>query len=280
MANEKKEKPSETEENLSASEREEVSANARLSAIMVYSVILREGREELERPVASLWWSGIAAGVGISTSVLAEAIIRTNIGADHPYYDLIAAFGYTFGFILVILSRLQLFTENTLTAVLPLLAHKTKHHIGCTLRLWSVVLVTNFVGTLFTAFLLLNAGMSSPEIVEAALEISRHVIELSPAEALFRGIPAGFLIAAIVWMLPSSKGFEVWIIILFTWLIAAGGFTHVIVGSNEIFLMMLNQELSVLDGFLHHLGPTLVGNILGGTGLFAMMAYGQIREEM
>jgi formate/nitrite transporter FocA (FNT family) len=106
------------------------------------------------------------------------------------------------------------------------------------------------------------------------------VIELSPSEALFRGIPAGFLIAAIVWMLPSSKGFEVWIIILFTWLIAAGGFTHVIVGSNEIFLMMLNQELSVLDGFLHHLGPTLVGNILGGTGLFAMMAYGQIREEM
>jgi formate/nitrite transporter FocA (FNT family) len=39
-------------------------------------------------------------------------------------------------------------------------------------------------------------------------------------------------------------------------------------------------EMHILTAFDSHILPMLVGNILGGTGLFAMLAYGQISREM
>jgi hypothetical protein len=109
------------EAGLTRHERGQIKDNLRLSARTVFSVIRREGEEELHRPAMSLWWSGIAAGIGISTSIFAQGLLH-NAFESHPHRDLIAAFGYAMGFVLVVLSRLQLFTENTLTAVLPLLA--------------------------------------------------------------------------------------------------------------------------------------------------------------
>lgn len=272
--------PTQSEKSLTGSEREAVVEHGRLSSLTVYSIILREGQNELERPVTSLWWSGVAAGVGISTSVLAEAIIRANIGSQHSYLSLIESIGYTFGFVLVILSRLQLFTENTVTVVLPLLAKTTPSRLMLTARLWAVVLVANLVGTFITAAIAVHGDLLTAEILGAILEISRHVAELNPKETLLRGIPAGFFIAALVWMLPSAKGFEMLVVMLFTWLIAAGEFTHVIAGSNEIFSLVLNGEMPFLTALSDHIGPMLIGNIIGGTGLFAMLAYGQVKQEM
>lgn len=265
---------------LTGAEREAVAENSSLSSLTVYSIIMREGQEELERPLLSLWWSGIAAGIGISSSVLAEAVIRSNLGSDHPYLSLVESLGYTFGFVLVILARLQLFTENTITVILPLLANTTKYHLARTARLWAVVLTANFVGTFFTAAMVVHGGILTEDIFSAILQISRHVAELSPSESLLRGIPAGFFIAALVWMLPSAKGSSLMLIVMFTWLIAAGEFTHVIAGSNEIFTLVLNGELHFIAALSLHIGPMLLGNIIGGTGLFAMLAYGQVRQEM
>ncbi|MFD1009539.1 MULTISPECIES: formate/nitrite transporter family protein [Oceanisphaera] len=272
--------PTSSEKSLTRKERDSVAEHGSLSALTVYSIILREGEDELQRPKISLWWSGVAAGIGISTSVIAEGIIRSNLGSDHPYLTLIESLGYTFGFVLVILCRLQLFTENTITVVLPVLADPTRNRFYCVARLWGVVLIANFIGTFLTAAISVHGGIFSADILVAILEISHHVAELTPAETFLRGIPSGFFIAALVWMLPSAKGAEVLVIVMFTWLIAAGGFTHVVAGSNEIFVLVLNGEMNIFTGFIDHILPVLIGNILGGTGLFAMLAYGQVHEEM
>ena len=81
-------------------------------------------------------------------------------------------------------------------------------------------------------------------------------------------------------MLPSSKGFEIWVILIITWVIAVGGFAHVIVGSAEAFLLLINGELGVLAVFAGYLLPVLLGNIIGGTALFSALAYAQVREEI
>ncbi|MBJ6137855.1 formate/nitrite transporter family protein [Marinobacter litoralis] len=272
--------PTPTEKSLTSKERDTVSQNRSLSSLAVYSVILREGKEELERPKISLWWSGVAAGLGISTSVLAEGLIHANLGPDHPYLTLIASLGYSFGFVLVILSRLQLFTENTITVVLPILAQPTRNGFYCSARLWGIVLTANLCGTFVTAAIFVHGGILTADTLTAILEISRHLATLTPAETLLRGIPSGFFIAAIVWMLPSAKRSEVLVIVMFTWLIAAGDFTHVIAGANEIFALVVNGEMIISTALLYHIAPVLIGNILGGTGLFAMLAYGQVQEEM
>ncbi len=255
-----------------------VDEHRRLSALRVYAIVQKEGEEELSRPTLSLWWSGIAAGIGISLSVLAEGILRAEL-KGMPNLAVIESLGYTVGFIFVILSRLQLFTENTITAVLPVLTRPSVRVVGNAARLWGVVFVANLVGTALVAWLTLYIGTASVEHTEGMLEVSRDFNKLDAWEAGTRAIPAGFLIAAIVWMLPSAKGFEIFVIGLFTYLIAVGEFTHVIAGSAEVFLLMLEGEVDLLDGFGRLILPTFLGNVVGGTGLFALLAYGQVHDE-
>lgn len=259
-------------------QQEQAEDRQRLSAVTVFEAIRGEGEEELARPVMSLWWSGIAAGLALSTSVLAEAIVHRAL-AGNPASEVVAAFGYALGFVLVILARLQLFTENTLTVVLPVLAKPSADVIWRSARLWLVVFVANLVGTFATAFIALKLGTTSPENTAAMLEVSRQVLDATGWTGLIRAIPAGFYIAAIVWMLPSSKGFELWTILLFAWLIAAGAFSHVVVGSAEVFLLAIHGEIGLWTGLTTILLPALAGNVLGGTGLFAFLAYGQIEGE-
>lgn len=263
------------------SEREEaqVADHRSLSSVAVYAVVHAEGVEELQRPNTSLWWSGVAAGLGISASVLAEGVLHTTF-ADHPYLNAIENFGYTVGFVLVILGRLQLFTENTLTAILPLLAKPSWNMFLGTARLWGLVFLANLVGTFVTALVTLKLGTAVPEHIEAMLEVSRHFAENSAWQAFAYGIPAGFFIAALVWMLPSSRGFEIFVIILMTYVIAIGEFTHVVAGSTEVFMLVVNGELGVVEAFARLIGPTFLGNVVGGTGLFALLAYGQVMDEI
>ena len=97
---------------------------------------------------------------------------------------------------------------------------------------------------------------------------------------LVRAIPAGFFIAALVWMMPSSKENSFWLIVAMTYIIALGEFPHVIAGSTEAFLLVLAREMSIVAAMTDFIGPALVGNIIGGTGLFALLAYGQVKLEM
>ncbi|PWK57065.1 formate/nitrite transporter family protein [Silicimonas algicola] len=250
-----------------------------LNARMIYEVIRREGDEELERPKSSLAWSGVAAGLLISFSVLGEAILRTNL-ADLPARYLIENLGYSFGFLLVILGRMQLFTENTITTIFPLVALKSMRCLLRVLRLWSIVLVANVVGAAIAAAFIAYSHAFSPEIIAAVSDLSHHATGFSPLAAMARAIPAGILVAAIVWMLPGRTGNEVVIIILFTWLIAAGDFTHIIAGSVEMWFLILNGELGLADATFRFFLPVLFGNVLGGSAVFAMLAWGQVHLEV
>ena len=101
-----------------------------------------------------------------------------------------------------------------------------------------------------------------------------------PGEAFVRGIPAGFILATIAWILPNARGQEFWVITLLTWLISLAGFSHVIAGSAEAWLLVTTGKASAgfaIGGFIL---PALAGNILGGTGLFAVIAHAQVRSEL
>ena len=180
---------------------------------------------------------------------------------------------------IVILSRLQLFTENTLSVVLPVLDKPSGEKFWRSARLWAVVFVANLAGTFATAFISLKLGTTSPENTAAMLDVSRKVLEQTGWTGLVHAIPAGFFIASIVWMLPSSKGFEIFTIAVFAWLIAAGGFSHVVVGSAEVFLLTIHGDVGFWTGLTTILLPALIGNIIGGTGLFAFLAWGQTEAE-
>lgn len=260
-------------------EQQEVDESSRLRATTVYETIRQEGSAELERPLNSLWWSGVAAGIALSTSLYTQAFLFQHL-PDAGWRLLIVAFGYPVGFLIVIFGRLQLFTENTITVILPLLAERTWRNLSRVGRLWGVVFAANLVGTLVSAALAYYLHLVGAEQLAAALEISRHLAEKGPFEILMLGVLAGFLVAALVWTLPDAKGNEFWLIVAFTWVIGIGDFTHVIVGAAEVFLLVFNGELSAVQSVFAYILPAFVGNVLGGTGLFALIAYAQVSEEL
>lgn len=250
-----------------------------LSPKMIFEVIRRDGQEELDRPNRSLMWSGIAAGVMISMSVLGEAIFRTYL-PDADWRYLVENLGYSLGFLIVILGRMQLFTENTITTVLPVMHNPTGTMLRRMASLWAIVLSANVIGAFAAALVFAHTSAIPAELLPAIEELSRHATGFPPLEAFQRAIPAGILVAAIVWMLPESDGFGFFLILTFTWLIAAGDFTHVVAGSVEMAFLMVQGMLPLSDAVFGFFLPVLAGNILGGTAIFALLAFGQVREEL
>jgi len=260
-------------------EIEDIEERSRPRTPVIYEIVRRLGEEEMARPSMSLWWSGLAAGLSISFSLLTQAVLQLHL-PDVPWRPLVASFGYCFGFIMVVLARQQLFTENTITAVLPLFADFTFKNLRRLARLWSIVLVANFVGTFVAALVFAYTAVIGPDLHHEMLQISRVILGHGWIELLVKGIPAGFLIAAMVWVIPSADAAQFHIITLVTYLIAAAGFMHIIAGSVEAFLLGLDGYASwgfVFGGFLL---PVLIGNIIGGTVLFSLIAYGQVMHEI
>ncbi len=253
--------------------------NETLSSKDIFEIIRRDGHEEMDRPNASLFWSGVAAGLMISLSVLGEAIFRTYL-PDADWRYLLENLGYSLGFLVVILGRMQLFTENTITTVLPVMHNPVWAMFRRLVVLWSIVLFANVIGAFFVATAFAYGSFIPAELLPAITQLSEHATGFTTSEAFQRAIPAGILVAAIVWMLPESDGFGFFVILIFTWLIAAGDFTHIVAGSVEMaFLMvqgMLPLDRAMFDFFL----PVLFGNILGGTVIFALLAFGQVRREL
>lgn len=247
---------------------------------IIYEVVRRLGEQEMERPATSLWWSGLAAGLSISFSLLAQAILQMGL-PDEPWRPLITSFGYSVGFIMVVLSRQQLFTENTITVVLPVMAELTPRNVALLARMWVIVLAANVAGTLFAALFCTFTPVITPELRDAMIGISRHsMLHGDVIEMFLKGIAAGFLIAAMVWLLPSAGAAQIYVIALMTYLIGAGGFAHIVAGSMDAFMLIANGDLAwqrmILDFFL----PVLAGNIVGGTVLFALLSYAQVMNEI
>jgi len=260
------------------SQQERINEKLRLHSATIYEIVAREGSSELSRKLKALGWSGLAAGVCISFSMLAEAYFKMHL-PDTPYKPLIENIGYTFGFIIVIMARLQLFTENTITVMLPVFENPAMRNIMRTLRLWGVVFATNLVGTMIVAILVTKTGIVTADQLAAVVEVSIHATHRELGDVFLQGLPAGFLIAALVWMLPSSESNEFFVIFLMTYLIAIGDFTHVVAGSAEAFVLLLTGDSSALQAF-GYIGAAGLGNIIGGTGLFALLAYAQVKDEI
>ncbi|MGQ1606788.1 formate/nitrite transporter family protein [Acinetobacter baumannii] len=267
------------DQTLSWREKMAVEEHEKLSPRLVYEIIRRDGAEELDRPTAALIFSGIAAGLVISFSFVFKAIIASYIPTDAIWTDLITNFGYTIGFLIAILGHMQLFTENTITTVVPLFKPFTLDKLRAVGRLWGIVFLCNIIGTALASLFFLTTDLFTPNIDKALDELAHHVASFSAIQNLLKGVMSGLLIAALVWMLPSVSN-KFLVIFFMTYLIGLGDFTHVVVGSTEMSYLVWQREASLGEYLFNFLIPTTIGNIIGGTGVFTLLIYGQVTEEL
>lgn len=258
-------------------EREEKTMPSR--AMATHEHIRHDGEKELERDAMALLWSAIAAGLSMGASMLTKGIFHVHLDGV-PGAFLVESLGYTVGFIIVIMARQQLFTENTVTAVLPFMHKPTGGNFVLLMRLWSLVLLGNLIGTALAALAFNFMPVFDEPTRSAFSEMGNTVMHNTPVEMFTRAIVSGWLIATMVWMLPAAGSARILVIILMTWLIAVGDTTHIVVGSVEIFYLVFNGEAPWYAFIWPFALPTLAGNIIGGTFIFALISHAQIRNDM
>jgi formate/nitrite transporter FocA (FNT family) len=264
---------------LTEKQRQEAEDRTSVSANVVHEAIRHDGEEELNRPVSALAWSGFAAGLSMGFSFVAQALFRAYL-PDEPWRPLLVNLGYPLGFLIVIIGRQQLFTENTLTAIIPLLARRNATTLVRVLQLWVAVLAANLVGAHLFAWVVGNTPMFKPEVQTAMLAIAKQAADVTFGAAILRGIFAGWLIAMVVWMLAAIDTGRIAVIIILTYIVGLASLTHIIAGAVEVLFLPMVGVKSWLTVAWGYMLPTLIGNILGGVSLTAALNHAQVVAGM
>ncbi|HUR93787.1 MAG TPA: formate/nitrite transporter family protein [Gemmatimonadales bacterium] len=258
---------------------EEAEAGTRLTAEEIHRNVREPGEKELQRPAAALLWSALASGLVIGFSFVGGAYAASLVGGAHAHAAFAAA--YPLGFILVIMARSELFTENTLVPVVPFLEHPDADTFLRLMRVWGMLLLGNLAGALIFGW-----ALARTPIVEASLhtelgKIAATATSGSFGQIVYAGVFAGWLIALLSWLLASTRstGAQIVLIWICTAPIAALHFRHSIAGSVEAFYRAASGGATwgeMLGGFVV---PAVVGNAIGGVLLVALLNHGQVVAE-
>ncbi len=238
----------------------------------IFETVVEDGQKELERANVGLAFSGFAAGLNISFSVVALAVVGSLTGG----VGFLAYAFYPLGFLLVILGRAQLYTENTVTPVVVVLSRKEQ--LPNMLRLWVVIFVFNVLGATVFAAALIYGEVLSPEAVALVLGEVSTKMDYGFATSTIKGIFGGWLVAMIAWMVAASRDTisQVFFIYLLVLIIPAAGLTHCIAGSTEVLMGVFVGEYTYAEYLGGFLLPATIGNTLGGVFLVTLLNYGQV----
>ena len=251
----------------------------RLTAHEIHDNVKTAAEDELERPAGALWWSGLAAGLTIAFSFFASAYLAT-LATEPHHKTALSALGYPLGFILVVIARQQLFTENTLEPVIPLLEKFSGRRLGRMLRLWAIVLVANLLGALVIALVAAHTRMlHDPALLAEMDKVAHHGTTGGFVDVFYRAIFGGWLVAMMAWLVAATHmtGAQIALIWLSTAPIAALGFRHSLAGAVEAFWRATRGDAGWGAMVGDFVVPAVLGNIVGGVLLVALLNHGQVK---
>jgi len=240
-------------------------------------------------PLLTLFALAILAGAFISLG----AMFATTVAAGSsvlPYgvARLLVGLVFCLGLVLVVVAGAELFTGNNL---IVMAWASGKISTWALLRNWLVVYIGNFVGSLLTALLVYlgkqyTAGSGS--VGEAALKTAVGKVNLGFVQAIALGILCNALVCLAIWLTYSARSVADKIIAILFPISAfvAASFEHSVAnmyfipyalfikGFNPVFAASTKIDLTSLTWasfFLRNLLPVTIGNIIGGSGLVALM---------
>ena len=249
----------------------------RPTANQIYEQVSLNAKRELSRKTLPLALSGVVGGLTMGLTGLSVSIMMAMVGTS-PAGKVAALFFYPMGFMVVILGRSQLFTENTLYPVALMLAER-RHYLA-TLRLWATVFPANILGAFLFAMLAAKTGALKPEYLAALSALGTEAAGVTASHAFWSGVVGGWIIAMVAWLVSGSHSItgSVMLIWTMTFIVGLGHFAHCIATSGEILAAVLHGDLPALR-FLAWLAPATAGNIAGGCLLVTLLEYGQSKLE-
>ena len=249
--------------------------SSRRSAPQILEQVSKSGREELGRSSHALAFSGIAGGLTMGLTGLAVAVVQSTLGPGTTS-EFVAHLFYPLGFIAVIIGRAQLFTENTLYPVILVLDEH--RHLGNMLRLWTIVYVSNLLGALAFAALVIRTPALNPGYQQQLMGLGMSALAASTGFVFWSAVIGGWLIALVAWMVTASHWTigQVVIIWFVTFIVGIGHFAHCVATSGEILAAVVHG-LAPVSMYFHWLLFATMGNIVGGVMIVSLLNYGQVK---
>jgi formate/nitrite transporter FocA (FNT family) len=252
-----------------------VADTGRASANQIFDDVLDAGREELGRSTSALGASGFAAGLGMGLSGVGVAVATVALrGSGIGFIPYLL---YPIGFIVVIVGRQQLFTENTLYPVALILEERRRSHVRSTARLWLTVFASNIAGAVVFALLAVRGHALRPDDASELVRLGSEIAARPRLDVFGSAIVGGWLIALLAWLVTAAD----WTIghLAVTWVLAfivgLGHFAHCIASSAEILAAVWRDDVSVI-GYVGWLGVATAGNILGGVIMVTLLNFAQV----
>lgn len=261
---------------LNKEEQEKAKELAAVRAPILHEVVRREGQEELQRSAFGLGWSGLAAGLSMGFSMVSEGLLRAHLPVDSTWTPLISKVGYSVGFVLVIMGKQQLYTENTLTPVVPFMSHPTGKSFAKLLRLWGIVLLANLVGALAFAWACGQTQIFDPVTKGHFTQLGFEALGDQFGLTFLKGIFGGWLIAMIGWILGGQRSDGMGTIFLLSYIVGIGHFSHIVAGSVDTLYLVVTGSLSWGGYFWKFMLPALLGNTVGGVAMVALVNHAQV----
>ncbi|EAU42446.1 putative transporter [Fulvimarina pelagi HTCC2506] len=243
----------------------------------VFARVLSSADHELDVSNRYLFWSALGAGGAIGLTFLARVILTEAAGEETPGF--LGNLMYPVGFLIIVIGRYQLFTENTLTPVVLVLTKLTS--IASLLRLWTIVLIGNLVGAMAVAALIAYVDVLTVQRVAKAIEIGRHAYETEWLTIAARALIAGWIVAAMVWLVHAARDTvsRMMVVFILMYFLGICGFFHVITSSVEVFFLAFRTDVSFFALFPNFVAPVLIGNTVGGVIFVAVLNYAQFAEH-
>jgi formate/nitrite transporter len=268
-----------------------------LSPAEIAEVTIKNGIKKSENSTANLLILSILAGVFIAFAAEGSNMAAFNLFADANTYGLGKALAggiFGTGLMLVLIAGAELFTGDTLLMA-GVLDKKIK--LSAMLRVWGIVYIGNFLGSVLIAFMMNQSGLfsSGANMLGAmTIKIAVYKVNLTFAQAFFLGIMCNWLVCLAVWMAYGAKDIAGKILAVFfpIWLFITSGFEHSVANMYYIpagIMAKSNQamaeaaaQMGISAEKLSHLNwgtfvtknliPVTLGNIIGG-GVFVAAVY-------
>lgn len=242
------------------------------------------GQKRLDRSLAGSAITAFIGGMSVSFGAVAMIWAAASVSgevATPSLAHLIGSLFFPVGFVILLVGKSELFTENFFLPVTAILErHGTIRDLA---KLWGVSLIFNLLGGLVFALLISRGHVLDSRPIEQFATLAEHKVAYGFWTAFVKAIFAGWLMTMLTWLLVAAESFgpRLAIIWMIGTLIVLGQFNHVIISAAEIFIAILTgANVTFLDWFTDNFIPALLGNIIGGVIFVTLLFYVQAQYHI
>jgi formate-nitrite transporter family protein len=241
------------------------------------------GGKRLRRPAIGDAVTALIGGMSVSFGAVAMSWASASFGGQpgaSPAH-LAGALAFPVGFIILLVGKSELFTENFLLPVIGVLEGRgSPRELG---QLWSRTLIANLIGALVFALLISRPGVLDPAPAHVLVELAVYKVRTPFGTSFVQAIFAGWVMTLLTWLLLAAQGSGPRLAIIWAMgsLIILGQFNHTIISAAEIFMaLLLGAPITIGDWLLRNFLPALVGNIIGGVVFVTLLTYLQAHFDL